>query len=385
MASCAERVFESSWAPYDPREPAQRLMLKSTSQHQQHITPLPNCHLTHVSRLSHASESAPNMRGLTNSFWLMLGTSIDLMLIRDFCPLLGAVKHTAEMNATAIHGKSPGSTPLRLDYCTIARLNFTLGHIGHRGLATLPMQMNDTWQSARFAEVSTLVQSALGRMHASPDFVSFAGIEWDFKQWGLQHRPRPVGDDDWRSVRRSLTSQLDAAMRAWPRVRGLYLRTQYATTYRWYKDWTDANASEYAKYNAVVHDTVRTMRDGRSCGGDSTDTRRVGTHGHHIGERGHGERGHGEHGHGERGHGEHDEIPEGGCAYGAACGRIDVLDMARLFTCSAGSGYPGGCSSSGGWTGDGLHPAPWALRGYADAALNMLADAGEACPRSDLA
>ena len=152
-ARCPERIFASRWAPHDPRIAEQRLMLKAQQQ-QQHIVADTDCHLAHSLQLlagGRTSDSATHarLRGLHNAFWLMLGTSIDHMLVRDLCPMLKSEKRYAEANASAIYGGSPGSTPLRLDYCTIAPLNLTLGLIGHRGLTTLALTANESLQAAR--------------------------------------------------------------------------------------------------------------------------------------------------------------------------------------------------------------------------------------------
>ena len=363
-ARCPERIFASRWAPHDPRIAEQRLMLKAQQQ-QQHIVADTDCHLAHSLQLlagGRTSDSATHarLRGLHNAFWLMLGTSIDHMLVRDLCPMLKSEKRYAEANASAIYGGSPGSTPLRLDYCTIAPLNLTLGLIGHRGLTTLALTANESLQAARFAEIDKLLaRTFTSRASASPDFVSFSGIEWDFKQWGLQRRARPVSDADWQAVRRAIAVQVEGARRAWPRLRAIFLRTQYPTSYRWYKDWVDVEVSEFAKYNAVIREvghadlSARAIADGHDCTAHGTVRLK-------------------------------DAASSGECGVhspGRWCGRLVVLDAARLFTCSAELGYPGGCTAAAGWTVDGMHPVQWALRGYFDAAINVLADFGGVCAR----
>jgi len=282
-------------------------------------------------RVTDASElhASQRLRGLRGKLWLMIGTSVDHIVIRDLCGYFNVEHHVADAAATSLH-PSPG---LHFDYCRLpSPIDLTIVYVGYKGLTALEVQANASLQHRRFGELQHLLTAALGANH-TPDFLSLGGIEWDFKQWGSQHR-QPSSDGDWGAIRQSLLAQLRAARRFWPRLTARVLRTQYRTSYRWYKGWVDVDGAEYAKYNELM--------------------RGLATEG---------------------------------------CGGVQLLDIARTMNCShvgvgqggafasAGGGDAsyGACGKETGWTTDGLHPANWAIREYFGLALNVLADFGEAC------
>lgn len=299
-------------------EPAHPLLLSPVRQMRGRVTDATE---------HHASQ---RLRGLQGKLWLMIGTSIDHLIVRDHCADFGAQRRMSDAAPTTLH-PAPG---MHFDYCHLPPpLSLTIVYVGYKGLTALEVQANVSLQRRRFAEIHAHLHGTFGvngTADVSPDFVSFSGVEWDFKQWGLQHR-QPSTLDDWLGIRASLDTQLRAAQRTWPGIRARFLRSQFQTAYRWYRDWKDVDGSEYARYTSTMH-----------------------------------------------------SLATGGC------GGVQVLDLARIVNCShkihgdADSGNRsddayGVCSKATGWTTDGLHPAPWVMRAYLGLALNVLADVGEAC------
>ena len=341
-AACMNRVWSGRWA-LDPQVEASRAILSkdATARDRQRFTSAADepCEparpsllspLTHVrGRVTDASElhASQRLQGLQQTLWLMIGTSVDHLILRDLCAEYGATHLFSIAKPTRLH-PTPG---MHFDYCRLPPpLSLTMVYLGYKGLTSLEVQANETLQTQRFAEIQAHLRLTLGdNASSTPDFVSLGGVEWDFKQWGLQHK-QPESAADWSSIRASLQMQLRHVRRAWPRLRARFLRTQFRTSYYWYRGWIDVDGAEYAKYNALMH--------GLRSGG---------------------------------------------------CGGVHILDIARMLNCSHthastnGTGQVhGACGRETGWTVDGMHPKGWVMREYFGMALNVLADFGEGCDKS---
>ena len=297
-----------------------------------------------VPKLTDANElhAKQRLRGLRDTLWLMIGTSVDHMVVRDLCADYNAARRAVEANATSLHPQ-PG---LHMDYCRLpAPLSMTIAYVGYHGLTTMEVNVTDGVQQRRFGEIHALLER-IGHGKRGPDFLSLSGIEWDFKQWGLQNM-QPTSPADWERVRRSILLQVDGAKSVWPQMRGTFLRTMYRTTYRWSKAWVDVNGSEYHRYNNVMRD----LATGHSMHWQQQLPSAAPAVYHQHASRMHARR----------------------------CGGIHLLDMASVMNCSNEVDYLGACSPYLGWTIDGLHPSQWVLRAFFLLALNTLADYGEVC------
>ena len=75
---------------------------------------------------------------------------------------------------------------LQFNWCQLpSPIDLTLVYLSYRGLTALEIQANATLQRRRFDEIGRLLRSTFGH-DSTPTFLSFSGVEWDFKQWGLQ-------------------------------------------------------------------------------------------------------------------------------------------------------------------------------------------------------
>ena len=282
----------------------------------------------------------------------MIGSSIDHLLVRDMCGYFGAEHRMADAPPTSLH-PAPG---MHLDYCRLpSPIGLTVVYLGYKGLTALEVQANASLVQQRFVEIREHLRRTFGAERSTPHFLSLGGIEWDFKQWGLQHK-QPSSDAEWGGIRASLQMQLGAAKRLWPELRARFLRTQFRTSYRWYKGWVDVDGAEYARYNALM--ASLTSGAGSLTGGLTSGAGSL----------------------------------TGGLA-GRGCGGVHLLDLSRMMNCSHrrtgadGSGVAasngtstyGACGRETGWTTDGLHPVGWVAREYFGLALNTMADFGEAC------
>ena len=269
------------------------------------------------------------LEGVRNALWLMVGTSIDHGIVYEVCVRFGNEVLVAKAAPTTLHPK-PG---LWLHWCRLpSPLNLTVAEASLHGLTALAFQRNASRYATHLSELQALL-TTIGH-GAGPDFVSLAGAEWDFKQFGIQGM-QPSTADDWGAIRSSLEMQLGAARRQWPRVRGVFLRTQFATTIQWSAKWKDLDGSVYAKYSDIMREIAA------------------------------------------------EGSPEYASAAGVpatappACGRAGVLDISKMMNCTFER--PGKCGRESGWTRDGLHPRPWVYLRYFAVSANVLADFGEAC------
>jgi hypothetical protein len=355
-SGCSHALWVGQWL-IDPLSNASLLAGNGALEQRFHAAADDQCEPAHAFLLSpeprirgHVTDAnerhaSSRLRGVRSKLWLLIGSSVDHQIVRDVCVDFRAQRLDVEAPPTALH-PLPG---LRIDYCTFpSPLGLKVAYIGYKGLTALEVQSNASLQAQRFGEISSLLRAtkALG---TTPDFVSFGGIEWDFKQWGLQ-KMQPHSAADWAAIRNALALQLAAARQAWPRLHGLFLRSQFRTTYRWYRDWVDVAGEEYERYNGLM----------RGLAAASTAAPPAQTLG---------------------GSAEASTREPGGAAAGSACGAVHVLDIARAFNCTNERGYHS-CGRESGWTVDGLHPSPWAMRAYFSTAVNVLADVGEACSGS---
>ena len=254
---------------------------------------------------------AGRLRGLAGGLLLLLGSSIDNGFVHEACDRFRREVHTRTAAPSRLH-PNPG---LHLIWCRLPLpLNLTLAEVSLKGLTTLAFQRDASQYAAHLREVHALLAPL-----PPPDWLVLAGIEWDFKQWSLQHIA-VVGEGEWAQVRRSLRLQLEAAARQWPRLSATLLRTQFRTTYRWHRQWSDRNASLYARFSDILRSEARSAAASSSSSTAASSTAQRGGR--------------------------------------QACGGVGVLDLARLMQCSAPEhGYGCGALSGGrGWTKDGLHP-----------------------------
>ena len=266
---------------------------------------------------------AGRLRGLAGGLLLLLGSSIDNGFVHEACDRFRREVHTKTAAPSRLH-PNPG---LHLVWCRLPLpLNMTLAEVSLKGLTTLAFQRDASQYATHLAEVHALLAPL-----PPPDWLVLAGIEWDFKQWSLQHIA-VVGEGEWAQVRRSLRLQLQAAARQWPRLSATLLRTQFKTTYKWHRQWSDRNASLYAHYSDMLRSEARAADAAAASSASSAAASSTAQRGGHQ-----------------------------------ACGGFGVLDLARLMQCSAPEhGFGCGALSGGrGWTKDGLHPMQPADRGKA--------------------
>ena len=302
------------------------------------------------------------LRGVRSRMWLMIGTSVDFLLVRDLC---SEFRFASRWSYKAAQRTSLHPERLQIEVCALAApLSLNIVYLGYKGLTALDVQSNASLQPHRFREIAALLHHANASWHAVPDFVSFGGIEWDFKQWA-QKKSVPATDSEWAAVHDVIQGQVDAAKRAWPQLRGVFLRTQFATSYRWYRNWVDVDGRRYAQYNQLLRGIARRSslravdisaqlksRDwakaARCSNLSSTATTTA----------------------------------------AAANAAVSVLDLARMMNCTheqpvtssvgASQAVWASCGPETGWTVDGLHPKVWVVRAFLSLALNALADVGEA-------
>lgn len=340
-AGCPASMWRGQW-DIDPLTTVSSALRGKAGWSRQHFRPadelceaadpfvLAPTHSGHVT-VATGQFTTARLRGLRDALWLMIGTSIDHGVVYEVCVRFGREgTRVADAPPTSVHPR-PG---LHFNWCTLPPpLNLTMVEVSFRGLTTMTHQRDASLHRRHLVEVQGLL-STIG-WRAGPTFVTLAGIEWDLKQWASQ-RAVPTSAAEWVIVRESLLMQATVARRLWPGLRGLTLRTQFRTTYRFSKEWVDQDAAHYARYSQLMRDVARTQgRRGERAAERSLDRR---------------------------------------------CGRVDVLDMAAFMNCSAEIGYPNGCGRGGAsWTRDGLHPQPWVYHQYFVVAANVLADQGEAC------
>ena len=135
---------------------------------------------------------------------------------------------------------------------------------------------------------------------------------------------QPSSERDWAFIRHSMLMQAQAVRREWPRLRAVLLRTQYETTYRWYKTWANLGGEPYVRYSELMRELAARSRQ-------------------HAAQ----------------------------LRTGLPCGGVHVLDLARMTNATP--------MPRERWSTDGLHPAPFVAREYTVLTMNVLADLAEAC------
>lgn len=336
----------------------------------------PQCDLTNVWTLSKlhkghvrmAEEAAwhQRLRGVKNALWLSIGSSIDLAVLREACAAFGQERSVIDADT------APSSLPLELQHergnpwpsvlliswCHVRSLNLTLAHVVAQGIATTALQTNASLQGLRFAEIGAQlarIPTSGGGSHGShggaiprtPTFVSFGGVEWDFRNWRCDY-PRPTCTTEWHEPIATLEMQAAEVRRAWPSVKAVFVRTVFKPTTGGFGCDCCAKEAAFFRYNDLLRDNARLDRSGswqRLAHSDSA-------------------------------------APAGSVAAASAgerpssCERIHVLDLQRMMLCNESVGS---CSSHTGWTVDGIHPSRPVVLGYAALALQVMADWGSVC------
>jgi hypothetical protein len=133
---------------------------------------------------------------------------------------------------TAPPSKAYPSPGLLINYCHVKQLNLTLAHTLAHGIVTTQTQTTESLQPTRFAEIDDALRryalkgSRVER--ADPTFLSFGGMEWDFKNWRCAY---PQSQTSWRRAIASLKMQAEHARRQWPSIRVVFSRTMFKPTY----------------------------------------------------------------------------------------------------------------------------------------------------------
>ena len=317
------------------------------------------------------------LRGVKHALWLAVGSSIDYGVWKEACYGFGAKQYTIDADdggsrlpAHLQHEKgNPWPSTLLVSWCHVEALNSTFAHVTAQGIATTALQTNASLQPLRFAEIGAQLQriGAHG-FGGEPTFLSFGGIEWDFKNWRCLF---PRAATEWREPLRgpmsTLEMQADAARAAWPSLRAVFVRTTFHPTAGGggFNCECCARERDYERYNELLRGSEAisaSSREGRA---------------HAIGEA--------------AGQGQDAAVGETSARgrevaisrsrgrerlAAAECMRIRVLDLQRLMMCTDAVGS---CSSSTGWTVDGLHPSRPILLGFVAIALQVMADWGAVC------
>jgi hypothetical protein len=155
--------------------------------------------------------------------------------------------------------------------------------------------------------------------------LSYSGVEWDYAHFGNQHYFLNT-PDDWDAIRTSIEMQVSVSRRAWPGLHGIFLRTQNPTPYKWGTSTWIANDSSYFEFSELQRGIV--AADGQ--------------------------------------------------ARESVCGALQVLDLAAMLNCTEQGHAPQDyiCHE---WTRDYLHHWPFVYGQFWSMAVNVLADAAEAC------
>lgn len=160
------------------------------------------------------------LAGAKNALWLFMGSSVDHGVMKATCEAFDAERITLDPSV---------EDPMRLaiDYCRLPSLNLTLVNSGSNGMVTTALQHNSSLQETRFQAIDALLQRA--NWGAGPTFISFGGMEWDFKNWRCEY---PRVRSEWRRAVLLLQMQARAARAVWPAVRGMFVRSMFAPTVR---------------------------------------------------------------------------------------------------------------------------------------------------------
>ena len=223
-----------------------------------------------------------------------------------------------------------------VDHCWVQPLNLTLAYVNSNGIASTELQRNASLQPIRFEEIDRGLRAV--HLGGGPTFITFAGIEWDFKHWRCLF---PDTRDEWRATLAFLAVQNREARRRWPSVRATFVRTMFRPTYGTFGCSCCANESHFWHFNHLL--------------------RRV--------SRGGGGKGVGISGNGGGGGG-------GDASDECAPSKVYTLDLQRMMLCNNSVGT---CSSRSKWTIDGLHPTRAVNLQFFSLSLQVAADLGERC------
>ena len=274
----------------------------------------------HKGHVTEATEAHwhQRLRGVKNTLWLSIGSSIDHGWIKEVCAGFGAMRTTTDAAPPTKAYPLPG---LLVDYCHVRALNMTFAHINGGGIVTTETSRDPSLQPTRFAEINDQMRKA--GLTTPPTFLSFGGMEWDFKNWRCNY---PNTRSEWKLPVALLQMQATAARKAWPSIRVVFSRTMFQPTYGTFGCPCCANENHFWHYNHLLRATP--------------------------------------------------PITEGGSGGDAVCDSIHALDMQRMTLCN---NSVGSCSSRTGWTIDGLHPTKAVYLQYVSNTLNTAADLGERC------
>lgn len=182
------------------------------------------------------------LQGLRNKLWLTVGTSVDHR-VTHHCPLIAGTRPRDIRSGDDV----------MMEFCVLERLNFTIMYTFRDGFSTTVSSRNATLQQARFSLLKQCLQ-ANGWPHG-PDFLTLAGVEWDFKHWF-----DAKADPDFEAVFPAIHMQSDIARRQWPSLSGLFLRTQYSSN-KYLFDQVQVEC-----YNQILHHFQDTTKKYFPCG-----------------------------------------------------------------------------------------------------------------------
>ena len=361
----------------------------------------------HKGHVKDAVEAAwhKRLRGVKNGLWLSVGSSIDHAALKEACAAFGQEKSVLDADAEPSklpwemqHEKgNPWPSVLLVSWCYVRSLNLTLAHVVAQGIATTALQTNASLQRLRFAEIGAQLQripsSPFGatrhepshggsyahsgsHAHASsiprsPTFVSFGGIEWDFRNWHCDY-PRPTCAFEWREPISTLEMQAAAVRRAWPTVRAVFVRTVFKPTTGGFGCDCCAREAAFLHYNELLRRNAR----GPIRGGLDVSTPDEARDVEALLRGSDGGRDDGRDGASGAAVLRTLDEPGGRSTQDEPCNRIHVLDLQRMMLCNESVGS---CSSHTGWTVDGIHPSRPVVLGYVALALQVMADWGSAC------
>ena len=170
------------------------------------------------------------LKGVRNRVWLTFGTSVDHRMTR-MCPLLAGTPKTTVMDDL--------DSSRVFNFCVLPALNLTIIYTFQDGLCSTMQSRNASLQRAKMAGLHSLM--AAKGWPQGPDFVTLAGVEWDFKHWADSHA-RP----DFDAAPAALALQTASVRYQWPMVKGIFLRNHYQAD-----RYTFSN-QQIVRYNAVL-------------------------------------------------------------------------------------------------------------------------------------
>ncbi len=291
--------------------------------------------LNRAPRIKEAVEQHFHRRllGVKNSVWLLLGSSLEDDFTKKACSVF---QMTLNVNGPYYGPAYPKPQGMTVKYCWLQPLNLTLVYVLERGSVSTLLSTNATMQPQRFEELaSAMSKIALPdghRLNGAPTFITFAGMEWDFKNWKCQH---PKSHSDWNLALDYLAMQNREARKRWPAVRATFTRTMFLPTYGTFRCNCCAVESDFYHFNRMLRRVSR-------FGFESRHSLKSG------------------------------EQPLDFCSPH----RLYALDLQRMMRCTDSTGT---CSSRTHWTADGLHPSFAVYLQYIRLSLHAAADVGELC------